>query len=74
MIRELRTRDRALFCTTPLFIIDLRREVGVSSLDGGSIQLSEFFIPNNFPVVSYAAALITVEPDRATSVQGTRLN
>lgn len=60
--------------TTPLFIIDLLRELGVSSLDGGSIQLSEFFIPNNFPVVSYAAALITVEPDRATSVQGTRLN
>jgi hypothetical protein len=60
--------------TTPLFIVDLLRELGVSSLNGGSILLTEFYIPNNFPVVSYAAALITVEPDRATSVQGTRLN
>jgi hypothetical protein len=58
--------------TAPMFIVDVLRELGVSNLSGGSIQLSEFFIPNNFPVVSYAAVLTTVEPARAMSVQGTR--
>jgi hypothetical protein len=59
---------------SPLFINDVLRQLGLSSLEGGAIRLSEFFIPNNFPVVAYAAVLTLVEQNRASAVEGTRLN
>ncbi|HEX4441788.1 MAG TPA: hypothetical protein VH854_17065 [Thermoanaerobaculia bacterium] len=54
-----------------IMLVDVLAALGVESLDGGSIRLSRFFIPNSYDFTKYTATVTMVEPDRVSTVNGT---
>jgi len=52
-------------------LVDVLATLGVESLDGGTIWLSRFFVPNSYDFTRYTATVTMVEPDRVSTVTGT---
>ncbi len=70
---ELATSTYSVTSDSAVVIVDVLRDLGVSTLDNGSVRLSVVLPQSGGTGVRFAAVMTVVEPHRALAVQGTRV-